>query len=304
MHRFTDILFCPMDGHDNRDAAQCLAELRAVSGAKLSLLGVAPEPTRFQRLSQRHILLDAAVEAERARLQEELQRCADAGGVDAPIATDVGDPAVRIVQRVLKDGHDLVVITRDHSSGDRAVVRRLLRKCPCPVWVIRPRPLVAADVLAAVNPDPSEAALNATILELASSMTDLTGGKLHVVHGWEFYGESTLRHSAFVQVPAEELDSLVQAERDRHEQALDDTLKASLPAGTAVQTHLLHGPPHVVVPALVERERMAVLVMGTVARQGLSGMVMGNTAERILDEVDCSIVAVKPPGFDSPIGVN
>ena len=41
--------------------------------------------------------------------------------------------------------------------------------------------------------------------------------------------------------------------------------------------------------------------MGTVARTGISGLVMGNSAEQVLDEVHCSVIAVKPPGFKSPI---
>jgi nucleotide-binding universal stress UspA family protein len=42
-------------------------------------------------------------------------------------------------------------------------------------------------------------------------------------------------------------------------------------------------------------------VLGTVARTGLTGLLMGNTTERILGDVTCSVLAVKPPGFVSPI---
>jgi nucleotide-binding universal stress UspA family protein len=41
--------------------------------------------------------------------------------------------------------------------------------------------------------------------------------------------------------------------------------------------------------------------MGTLARTGMPGVVIGNTAERILDDVTCSVIAVKPPGFVSPV---
>jgi nucleotide-binding universal stress UspA family protein len=41
--------------------------------------------------------------------------------------------------------------------------------------------------------------------------------------------------------------------------------------------------------------------MGTVARTGISGFVMGNTAETILSQIDCSVLAIKPPGFETPV---
>jgi len=41
--------------------------------------------------------------------------------------------------------------------------------------------------------------------------------------------------------------------------------------------------------------------MGTVGRTGIPGLIMGNTAESILNNIGCSVLAVKPPGFVSPV---
>jgi universal stress protein E len=43
------------------------------------------------------------------------------------------------------------------------------------------------------------------------------------------------------------------------------------------------------------------VVMGTVARTGVPGFIMGNTAETILSQIDCSVLAIKPPGFTTPV---
>ena len=43
------------------------------------------------------------------------------------------------------------------------------------------------------------------------------------------------------------------------------------------------------------------VVMGTVARRGLAGLLMGNTAEHMIQELRCSVFALKPAGFRSPI---
>jgi universal stress protein E len=43
------------------------------------------------------------------------------------------------------------------------------------------------------------------------------------------------------------------------------------------------------------------LVMGTIARTGITGVFVGNTAERLLPQIPCSVLAIKPAGFKSPI---
>ena len=44
-------------------------------------------------------------------------------------------------------------------------------------------------------------------------------------------------------------------------------------------------------------------IVGAVARTGLSGFFMGNTAESILSQLDCSVLAVKPPGLVTPVSL-
>jgi len=41
--------------------------------------------------------------------------------------------------------------------------------------------------------------------------------------------------------------------------------------------------------------------MGTVNRAGIAGLLIGNTAEKVLRQVDCSTLAVKPEGFITPV---
>jgi universal stress protein E len=61
----------------------------------------------------------------------------------------------------------------------------------------------------------------------------------------------------------------------------------------------LHGPT---VAAFLERTEADVVVMGTASRSGIAGFLMGNTAEWILKTLRCSVLAVKPEGFRSPVG--
>ncbi|CSB52471.1 universal stress protein family 1 [Vibrio cholerae] len=65
--------------------------------------------------------------------------------------------------------------------------------------------------------------------------------------------------------------------------------------------HHLHGKPDELIPEWVTQENIDILVMGTLARTGISGFVIGNTAENIVQSIECSLVALKPEGFVSPI---
>jgi hypothetical protein len=62
--------------------------------------------------------------------------------------------------------------------------------------------------------------------------------------------------------------------------------------------HLLKGDAEALIPALAKK-RIEIIVMGTVIRTGIAGFIVGNTAENILQRVDCSVLTVKPDGFVS-----
>ena len=55
------------------------------------------------------------------------------------------------------------------------------------------------------------------------------------------------------------------------------------------------------IPEMVAKKGVDLIVMGTVCRTGLAGFFVGNTAEDILQQVDCSVLALKPEGFVSPV---
>ena len=67
------------------------------------------------------------------------------------------------------------------------------------------------------------------------------------------------------------------------------------------QTHLVKGLASKEIPALAKRIDASLIVMGTVARTGIPGFFMGNTAESILSQIECSVLAIKPQGFATPV---
>jgi nucleotide-binding universal stress UspA family protein len=170
------------------------------------------------------------------------------------------------------------------------------------VWVLRPVPRPRyARVLAAVDPDPDQefgASLTRTILELASSMARDERGRLHVVHTWQFREEALYRRR--LNASEDELAGM-REEKDRiHREHVERACAAvGLPEHTRL--HVLRGDPAEVVPRMTREHEIDLVVMGSVARRGLSGILIGNTAEKVLDRVRCAVLAVKPEGFVSPI---
>ncbi|MEM7235344.1 MAG: universal stress protein, partial [Planctomycetota bacterium] len=69
------------------------------------------------------------------------------------------------------------------------------------------------------------------------------------------------------------------------------------------EERVLHvkGAPDRTIPRTVLEKNIDLLVIGTVARTGVPGWIMGNTAERLLEQIACSVLAIKPDGFISPV---
>ena len=232
----------------------------------------------------------------------------------------LGTPFLKIIHEVLHNGHDLVIkITEDQDWIDRLFGSNdmhLLRKCPCPVWLIKPqapasyrRILAAVDVNDAYPPAEleSQSVLNQQILEMAYSLALSNFAELHIVHAWEAIGESTMR-SAFMNTPEEKITTYIERVRTQRQNSLDRlVLKVSAKSlHDAVdylkpEIHLVKGVARKEIPVLASQIDADLVVMGTVARTGIPGFIMGNTAETILNQIDCSVLAIKPPGFVSPV---
>ncbi len=58
------------------------------------------------------------------------------------------------------------------------------------------------------------------------------------------------------------------------------------------QVHVQLGNPQVIITECVDIIGADVLVIGTVARRGITGKLLGNTAEKILLKTDCDLLVV------------
>ena len=240
---------------------------------------------------------------------EELAHKAAAEGVAVNSRILVGTPFLEIIQAVVRNGHDLVIKPAGGRGGLSSSLfgstdRHLFRKCPCPVWIMKPsKRKQYARILAAIDPDPAEeenAELNRLILDLATAIASRDKSELHIVHVWNMPYETALR-SGRVSLPQTDIKRMLSDERKAHKTWLD-TLLAQYDLGSLnAKVHLLKGQPGDVIPNMAKTKRIELIVMGTVARTGIPGFFIGNTAEKTLESVDCSVLAVKPEAFMTPV---
>ena len=246
--------------------------------------------------AQRDAFVDG--HGQRAERKRELARVLDGvreQGVDARVVLRAESAWLAIVHEVLRSNVDLVVAGKrtDVESDDRklgTVAHKLLRQCPCSVWLEDPRDdhdprvILAATDLSTVGD---------RAVRLAAWVADAFAAELHVVHAFSFTMEIQLEGGDARR--AWEHDRRADAIR-RIERVLSDT-----PLAGAATLHVGLTSPAQAILEGVRALDPGLVVMGTVSRGGIPGLLMGNTAERMFDRIDCALLTVKPDDFVSPL---
>ena len=257
---------------------------------------------RFWRSPKSGEMLEKAlVEASEQRLAQVARLFKE---VEPSIAVRTGADFIEVIRQVYEGDHDLVMVGSQPRSSATArldpTVTHLLRKCPVPVWVVD-ESHEEGDVVVALGPDYDNESrfLNRTLLELGASLAARKEVDLHVVHAWRVVGESLLLGGR-VSLPDEQAKELI-AESESAARQLVSKAMAEVPSTEIATIHLMRGRPEDRIIEVVDDLRPSVVVMGTVARRGLAGMIIGNTAEKLMLTLDASVMAVKPPWFESPV---
>lgn len=310
MKRFKNIL-CLTDGSKGEKAVLArAAQLASDNGAKLTLFDtIDSEDFASSNPAIRSTL--EALSATRLELRrKELSALRKSELAKHPklrieLEIQTGNRARSTVRAVLTKHYDLVVKAAEGGSDRLRVLfgstdQTLMRKCPCPVWIIKPtRKRRFHKILAAVDLNPTESTtdeLAKHVLSLATSLAKTENAELHVLHAWRLAGEYKLRGR---QIYASKVDKLLDEIRAAHQNELDALLSHHPYDRRTV--HLLKGRAGDLIPKAVEKLGIDLIVIGTVGRSGVPGLLIGNTAETVLHSVDCSVLTLKPEGFVSPL---
>jgi universal stress protein E len=199
-------------------------------------------------------------------------------------------------------GYDLLIVgARSKSRASRflfgGTAQKLIRLAGCPVWVVKPSELREVQDVA-IATDLSPASLAAT--HMAVTVARAINARLHVLHVVEMSDFQYLALAGITEdVLAKTKQRLQSSAMENIQEHLRQTDYRTLLHGTKIE--ILEGAPDTAIPEYVANEHVDLLVIGSHGHSGVSALLLGNTAERILPALHASLMVVKPANFRSPI---
>lgn len=309
-----------MDGFENillihDDAAGFEAALgRAVTlakrdGAKLTIAEVIPEAaggslSRFNPFSSVIPVTSEYEEVDyRNRLERILHEARDQG-IDVRPAVFSGARHTEIVRAVVRYGYDLVITAEETRTTLEGLLfgkpaSRIMRACPCPVWIVKPQAaLRCRRIVAAIGAEGAEGApedIDHAVLSLAAKLAYAEGCRLDIVHAWDFKGQD-LETSRSEMLPPM-WRALYRRNRLAHAKALSSVLSDFDLDGIDHEVHMPKGDPYRILLDFSWKSDVDLIVAGTVSRTGIDRFIYSNLVERILPLADCAVLAVKSAAF-------
>ncbi|MCA9157412.1 MAG: universal stress protein [Planctomycetales bacterium] len=307
MRRFKNILVATDTRLDNQSIVDNSATLAKECDASLKLVDVVPSlPWTVRLLVSNHEHISRLMTREKQEQLETLAEPLRADGIDVETKVLHGKSSVEIIREVLREKHDLVVRVAKGSGSRRkgffgTTGTRLLRECPCAVHLVAPNsPVLVRHVLACIDTstgEPVDAELNEDIVGLAEALCERNNAKLSIAHAWTINGEQLLDG----RISTPEFEQMRKSRQEHIEGMFDKFLRGRGYGIGDDFVHMFKGDAPKVIPEFASLEGVDLIVMGTVGRSGMAGMLIGNTAERILNSIECSVIAVKPSSYTSPI---
>ena len=194
-----------------------------------------------------------------------------------------------VATTVIQDGHDLVV--KSVHQGESLLHTRLdwqmILECPAPLLMVANKGNAqrSGNVLATLDlrqQDVEHEALNLKVLDAASYFAEFVGGTTHCVYVVEFSESLGKLDVRSICEKAKKLASgLLDAMLEQH-----GISKANV--------HIPDGKVGRCVQRVAHEINADLLVVGTAANKGLTGALLGNSAERILTKAACDVLVIKP----------
>ncbi len=191
---------------------------------------------------------------------------------------------------------------RQHSLVRRVVLTstdwNLIRFCPQPLLLVNGanavhgKPVVAA--VEVLSQDESHEALNQVVMEQAARVARVIGSEVTCVNAWDITS-SVVAASSMDPTP-------YVISRDKRAKHIESARELAGQHGIPIERVIVdEGPANQVINTIAEEVGAGVVVIGTVARTGVSGLFIGNTAESVMDSSRCDVLVVKQPEFVCPL---
>ncbi len=227
-------------------------------------------------------------------------------GIKVSVSAQWDFPAYEaIIRQAMRSKADLIVVSRHQGRHIAPWILQLtdwelIRLSPIPVLLVKnPRPYRHPAVLVAIDPTRAFSKplqLDKALLKLGHEVSEGLRGSLHAIHAYPRLPFQSLQAGDTSPGFLNKLEK--QARRTasiRFEHALQSTRIARS------RRHLVGGHPIDAILGVAGKTRSALVVMGAVSRSGFKNLLIGNSAERILDELACDVLVAKPAAFKSRV---
>ena len=197
---------------------------------------------------------------------------------------------------------DLLLKTTHHHNPIKRLLLsntdwQLIRHCESPLWLVKQSGNVIDSVCASIDPlheADKPAALDNKLMANANSLAKILDARVHLAHCYNPLPRTLVYDASIIA----DYDGYAGEVRKRHAAAFSEFSRSA--AVDENQKHLLQGYPEEAIPDFVADTGVNLLVMGAVSRSRLDSALIGHTAERLLDDVPCDVLVIKPDGFRDP----
>ena len=134
------------------------------------------------------------------------------------------------------------------------------------------------------------------MLQLGRRMSRRLRGSLHAVHAYAQVPAGSFPATALTPASIEQIEK----DAERAARTAFDRILQNWPI-TRAHRYLIARDPVNAIAEAAQHSRSAIVVLGAISRSGIKRLIIGNTAERILDQLRCDILVVKPGKFRNPV---
>lgn len=237
--------------------------------------------------------------ALRTQRMEALAEWVRRSGVKANATVAWDFPVHEAIVRRARRGADLIIAAAHEGKRTGWLMRlpdwELLRHSPIPVLLLKSRRRWRKPtLLTAVDPSHAHAkpsGLDDALVTAGKSLQRQLGGTLELVHAnYPAFQGVVIGDPA---IGALTLASGYEAQKEIGRRAFEKfAQRHRIPA---TRRHLVDASPETAIPAAARRLNADIVVMGAVARSGIKRLLIGSTAERVLNELPCDVLVIKPP---------
>ena len=269
----------------------------------LSIYDFSYEMTTMLSSEERDVMRSNLIADRRAWLTDVLSEFdTDSVRIDIDVVWH-NRPFEAIIKEAIKHKHDLIIKGTQVSASFQNLIFtptdwHLLRKAPCPVLLVKEHEWPShGQIIAAVHTGSEEEhhqQLNKRIIEHAQSMSKVLNASVHLVNAYP-----SAPVNVAVEIPEFDVSEYSDALEQHHVNRM-----AALGRDYGISSHYQHlsqGLPEQVIPEAAKQLDAELVVLGTIGRTGLSAALLGNTAEHVLDQLNCDVLAIKPEDFVSPL---